>query len=421
MASIVERPKKDGSITYQVRWRDGGGRGGSIQTENFGDLPPAEQFRDLVNAHGQHWPHGWVRGQGFVEEKPIPGDQPLLDFAYRYVKRLTGVDKRTRDDYERELRLHLSRIAHTTAAGLVVPATVCNVVADDIVDWVRLQEDGLKDPEKPGEWLYRKADPKSIRNRHGLAFCVFQAAAEADPPLRATNPCKGTNLPRVDNEVDEEMCFLEREEFEFIRDQIKDPDAVDMVDWLVSTGMRWGEASALQVRDLTLDGDRPTARVVRAWKKAEKGSEGGAFYLGPPKTKKARRTLRLSPSQVEMLRRRTAGLGDRAFVFQTVMGKHWRHANFYNRKWAPAVKEAMTKGLSKRPRLHDLRHTHVAWLIAARMPLPKIQTRLGHESISTTVDRYGHLLEGLDDEISDVVEAMLSVPVQQRLRVVRGA
>ena len=48
-------------------------------------------------------------------------------------------------------------------------------------------------------------------------------------------------------------------------------------------------------------------------------------------------------------------------------------------------------GLDPRPRVHDLRHSHASALIAAGIPLPVIQRRLGHESIQTTVDTYGHL------------------------------
>ncbi|WP_262009738.1 tyrosine-type recombinase/integrase [Streptomyces sp. FIT100] len=54
--------------------------------------------------------------------------------------------------------------------------------------------------------------------------------------------------------------------------------------------------------------------------------------------------------------------------------------------------------------MHDLRHSHASWLIAAKVPLPAIQARPGHESITTTVDRYGHLLAALDDEIIAAVE-----------------
>ncbi|MFF3270652.1 tyrosine-type recombinase/integrase [Streptomyces chrestomyceticus] len=56
------------------------------------------------------------------------------------------------------------------------------------------------------------------------------------------------------------------------------------------------------------------------------------------------------------------------------------------------------RGRSKRPRIHDLRHTHTSGLIAGKVPLPVIQEKFGHESLTTTVDRYGHLLESADDE-----------------------
>jgi integrase len=80
------------------------------------------------------------------------------------------------------------------------------------------------------------------------------------------------------------------------------------------------------------------------------------------------------------------------------------------------VKQAQKNGLTKKPRPHDLRHTHVAWLIAANVPLPAIQARLGHESITTTVDRYGHLVQQLDDEVAAAVEAAMTGE-RQRLRV----
>jgi len=48
-------------------------------------------------------------------------------------------------------------------------------------------------------------------------------------------------------------------------------------------------------------------------------------------------------------------------------------------------------------RFHDLRHTHVAMLIAQGEHPKTIQARLGHASIATTLDTYGHLFEGLDE------------------------
>jgi integrase len=413
MAYIQQRPRKNGPTAYQVRWRDGGGREGEDQSEKFYDLAKAEQFKTLVDTHGQHWPPGWVRGEGFIEQPAVPGDMPFLKWATRYVDRLTGIDPKTREDYHREIRIHLSLLRHVEPSGRTVPATIGNLTQDDITDWVRLEEDGDPDPDDPEKWQRRPADPKSIANRHGLLYCITQAAIEATPQLRTKNCCKGTKLPRVDDHTEEEMTFLERDEYHRIAQEFTDPDARDLADWLVGTGMRWGEATALQVKDFRLTGAAPTVTVQRAWKRSKKGSEH-AFYLGPPKTKKARRVLRLSPGQTDMARRLITGQPPEAFVFRTATGLHWRHSNFYNRKWQPAVKAAVAKGLTKRPRIHDLRHTHVSWLIGERIPLPAIQIRLGHESIQTTVDRYGHLEQSLDDDISAAVEAAMALDVPRQ-------
>lgn len=407
MASITERPKKTGDSTFQVRWRDGGGRTGDVQTENFADRTMAEKFKALVDAHDQHWPPGWVRGKGFVEEPEHPDDVPLLEYAKRYVDRLTGIDVRTREDYHREIRIHFALIQHTQHNGVVVPATIANLTQDDVSDWVRIEEEGEPAPKgSKKKWARMPADPKSIRNRHGLLYCIVQAAVDASKPLRTANCCKGTRLPRVDDEVEADMCFLEREEYARVAAEMKDPDARDLADWLVGTGMRWGEASALQVRDCHLTAARPYVEIQRAWKKAKKGSPE-AYYLGPPKTKKARRRIVLTADQVAVVRRQVAGMQPEAFVFRAAMGGPWRHANFYNRKWLPAVTAAVEKGLPKRPRIHDLRHTHVAWLVAGRVPLPAIQLRLGHESIQTTIDRYGHLVDDLADDVLAAVEAAM--------------
>lgn len=407
MATIRKRDRKDGSCTYQVRWLQGG-RGGTWESENFAEETPAEQFKLLVVAHGERWPHGWVKGRGFVEAEAVPGDMPFAVWANRYINRLTGIEDRTRDDYLSEVRLHLSRIRHADLNGRVGPATICNITADDVRDWIRAEETGLPHETQVGKWIRKPASPKSISNRHGLMFSIVQAAVDATPQLRTVNCCVKTRLPRVDNKTDEEMTFLERDEYQRLAQEIIDPAGRDLADWLVGTGMRWGEASALQVRDLSLNSSTPTASVQRAWKRAKKGS-ADPLKLGPPKSRKSRRRVALSPAQVAMARRLIAGKQPEDFFFVDCTGGPWRHRTFVSRCWEPAVKAAIAKGLPKRPRIHDLRHTHVAWLIERNVPLPAIQGRLGHESITTTVDRYGHLVRSLDAEITAVVQSAMAV------------
>jgi hypothetical protein len=58
-------------------------------------------------------------------------------------------------------------------------------------------------------------------------------------------------------------------------------------------------------------------------------------------------------------------------------------------------------------RIHDVRHTHVSWLIAGGLPLPNIQARLGHESITTTIDTYGHLMPVGNELASQIIDTAL--------------
>ncbi|GMU78161.1 MAG: hypothetical protein AMXMBFR46_09560 [Acidimicrobiia bacterium] len=65
-----------------------------------------------------------------------------------------------------------------------------------------------------------------------------------------------------------------------------------------------------------------------------------------------------------------------------------RHSNLARRVWKPALTAAeLSEGL------HALRHTCPALLVAQGAHPKAIQSHLGHRSITTTLDRYGHLFE----------------------------
>jgi integrase len=55
-------------------------------------------------------------------------------------------------------------------------------------------------------------------------------------------------------------------------------------------------------------------------------------------------------------------------------------------------------------RLHDLRHTPVALWMAAGPSPKEIATRAGHTSVSVVLDRYGHLLPGSEERVTDAVD-----------------
>jgi len=90
-------------------------------------------------------------------------------------------------------------------------------------------------------------------------------------------------------------------------------------------------------------------------------------------------------------------------VFTSPRGKVVRVRNF-RRVWLAACEAAGLDGL----RVHDLRHTHAAILIAANRQLSAISRRLGHSSIAVTDALYGHIREEVDEGILDAIDLALA-------------
>lgn len=228
----------------------------------------------------------------------------------------------------------------------------------------------------------------------------------------AANPCKGMRLPRRSEHEVEEMVILTPAEWAIIDAELGVGVYAHyrpLFRTLVATGMRWGEAGALRVRDLNLRGEDPTISIVRALKRDEKSRS----YIGPTKTRRSRRTISIGPELVEELRDVAATKMPDDLLFTTRTGSPLNPSHERERVWLPAVRRAQDpekygdERVTVTPRIHDLRHTHASWLIAAGVDLLTVQRRLGHESITTTADTYSHLLPGQQRAASAAISAAL--------------
>lgn len=382
MASVEHRRHRTVE-SWRVVWREDGQK----QTEIFSTADEAEEFRALVEAHGSHWPRGWVKGHGYEADSGVP---TFREYAERTIAARLRADDRTKADYRNMLARHVyPRIGHlpVTQVDRFAVATVAQAL------------------------IAQGKAPKTIANVHGLLSSVLADAALDG--LISRNPAVGA-LPTLPDVKGEEMVFLTGPEFAHLASELPEGLGRDLATLLVGTGLRWSEATALQVRDVDLLGTRQL-HVRRAWKRRD-----NLFVLGEPKTKRSRRSLDLSPELVDLLAGWVAAKDPGEYVFTTDHGHPVRHSNYYNRLWRPALARAARCDahrdaaapcgcpgtLTKRPRIHDLRHTHASWLIDAGINLPEIQRRLGHESIQTTVDRYGHP-SGAKDAINAAVDRML--------------
>ena len=191
-----------------------------------------------------------------------------------------------------------------------------------------------------------------------------------------------------------EMRFLTRGEVETLASAAGQYRALVLT--AAYTGARFGELAALRIDRL----DLLRRRLTVAYSLSD---VRGQWSLKAPKTAASRRQIALPRSLCDVLSGLLAVVpaGDDGFVFQAPQGGPLRRSNFRRRVWLPSVHRSVGEPM----RFHDLRHTHVALLIAQGEHPKTIQVRLGHTSISTTLDTYGHLFEGLDEAAADRLDA----------------
>lgn len=280
---------------------------------------------------------------------------------------LTGVEGATVARYKSYLENDFAVLVDMPLAALT---------ADDVAAWMNNLRN--RDGSVPSG--------KTVANKHGYLAGALNAAVEAGH-LRS-NPCDRVRLPRWDRQ---ENVFLEQAEYAILREAVTEYWR-PLVDFLVTSGCRWGEATALRPGDVDVAGQ--TVRVSRAWKR-----NGDGYTLGVPKTRKSVRTINVPARVLDQL-----DLSGEWLFTNSGRGRRnpegvVRSHSFTPNVWVPALARAKEAGLVKRPRIHDLRHTCASWLILGGRPLPAVQQHLGHESIMTTVGIYGHLdrRAGLDN------------------------
>ena len=365
------RHNADGTTSYRIRWRQGGGATGQQCSHTFAKRVDAVDALRSIELAGwmcycpKHSPADVEPGEYGAQAKPKP--MTWGGYAQRQIENRPGIGDYYRARFTRELKIHM---------GPLLDLPIADVDRDVVTEWVRkLELAGLS--------------PTTIRRLVVQAGSVQRAAVDAGLTL-AGNPFAKLRTGRQDSDQHEEMVCLTPGEWERLRDALPAGVYRNLATVLVGTGLRWGEATALAVGAVELEAKPSRLHVGRAWK--ADGKNG--WLLGPPKSKRSRRTVTFGDAVATALDEQLDGRGDDELVFVGPQGGAIRPQNFRQRVWLPAVAAA---GLERRPRVHDLRHTHVSWLIAAGRPAAAISRRVGHESITTTIDRYGHLMPEVDD------------------------
>jgi integrase len=350
----VEKRMRGGTLRWRARYRSPDGR---ERSRSFARRTDAEQFLAQVEVDKAHGT--WI--------DPTRAQLPFGEWAERWLGTTTHLKPKTRAGYESMLRSRLLPAFGRAPLGEIRPI--------DVREWLSgMQARGLS--------------ASSCRQAYHLLAAIMRTAVE-DGRL-AASPCSGVKLPRLPQV---EMAYLEPHQ---LRDllAVVDPQYELFVEVLAIGGLRFGEAAAL--RRSRCDLLRSRLMVAESLSDAS-----GTLYFGPPKTHQ-RRTVTLPRFLRDRLGAHLSGVeGEDELVFQAPRGGPIRYSNFARRIWKPALLEAGLPDMG----VHALRHTCAALLIAQGAHPKAIQSHLGHRSITTTLDRYGHLFEDEHEKLAERIDA----------------
>lgn len=185
--------------------------------------------------------------------------------------------------------------------------------------------------------------------------------------------------------------FWTTDEFKIFIDAVSDkPQSKVIFNLLYWTGMRSGEMLALNLNDF--DFEERTVSITKSYARVE----GEDLFLDP-KTPKSNRKITLPQFVCDMVKDyadRLYGYDPSDRLFEVT--KHY-------------LKSEMERGCKKTGlppiRVHDLRHSHASLLIELGFAPLLISERLGHESVTTTLEIYSHLHPTKHGEVADRLES----------------
>lgn len=203
-----------------------------------------------------------------------------------------------------------------------------------------------------------------------------------------SNPCK--KVKKMGQAEAGKLDFWTKEEYDKFIDTFEEDDRNRLIyEILFWTGCREGELLALTKNDVDLEN-----RILHINKTYYRLN--GKKVISTPKTEQSVRDIDIS----EFLKREIADyfkqLGDypsdkRIFDISAEAVQH-------------TMKRHILKAGVKKIRVHDLRHSHVAFLIYHGIEPLIIKERLGHKDIRMTLNTYGHLYPSQQKKLAEMLD-----------------
>lgn len=355
MASIETEYTKSGEKRYVVHYRD---PKGDSREEWHRRKVDAERRKSQVEVE--------LHQGSYID--PREGKVPFGDYLVSWFDSRVNLRPTTRSTQASLLSNHVLPVLGRQPIAAIRHSHVRGMV-------VQMQANGLS--------------ASTIRATHALVYGALESAA--NDRLIPRNPASDVDLPQLKKK---QMRLLDHDEITALADSVNDryEPAILLAAYC---GLRFGEVAGLRIDSLNVLGC--TLDIS-----ASLNEVNGNLILGPPKTATSRRRLAIPRFVASHL----AAYIDRfppeagGFLITGTYRGGLRRSNFRNRVWLPAVAATVGPPCD----FHDLRHSHAALLIREGLHPKVIQERMGHASIRTTLDTYGHLFPGLDEAAADALD-----------------
>lgn len=232
--------------------------------------------------------------------------------------------------------------------------------------------------------------------------------------LITVNPADNIIVPKNKKNISQkkELKYFEANQLKQFKDYLdKLPNTFrnyyhkTLYDTLLATGLRIGEAVALEWSDIDLDNGYIDVNKTLVWSRMETNS---------PKSMAGYRKIPIDRNTVLMLRLYKARQ-HQCFIEHGYGGKMAEHV-FSNGLHAYPSREGLQKTLTKHLKLaglpyltlHAFRHTHASLLLNAGISYKELQQRLGHSTLAMTMDTYSHLFDDTEKEAVNFFEKAMS-------------
>jgi len=215
------------------------------------------------------------------------------------------------------------------------------------------------------------------------------------------NPLQLIKPPRVRKS---EIWALTKDELNHLLEKAQGTKLEVFIYIAALTGMRKEELRALTWRDITFDtGQDDTATIsvnsamttINGYGDDDHETKTPSSNRSIPLSKNHPIITRLKAMYEELIQaRKEIAIKDRPkkdYVFGYIDGSPWGDSLIY-KSWHKLRKDCGFVTEDQGLRIHDLRHTHATLALMSGEPTILVSRRLGHSSIATTVDLYGHVI-----------------------------